>query len=123
MLTELNQYNNDITTLTPLTEFNYENIFKVFQDGNYYSFNILKKVNFPENLDEQYFDYIEVSAKMSWTNMSYKEYGTMFLWWLICAANKIQNPIVMPTSGTILKVIKPQYVRLILDNIKSQLNT
>lgn len=123
MKTELRKFNNDILQLTPLTEFNYENIFQMFQDGDYFSYNILRKVKFPENISPEFFEWVEINVPMAWTIVSYKEYGTILLWWLICATNKIQNPTSLPPAGTIIKVIKPQYVRTVLDQIKNQLKT
>lgn len=123
MKTELGKFNNDITNLVPLTEFNYENIFQVYQDGDFFSYNILRKVNMPDDMDPEFFDWVEVTAGMAWTIISYREYGTILLWWLVCATNKIQNPTALPTPGTILKLIKPKYVRVVLDEIKKQLKT
>ena len=122
MITDLNNFNNDNSSLTQLSDYSYENIFKVFQNNGYYSYNLLKKINFPQDLDQSYIDYVEINKKLSWTNLSYLEYGTILLWWLICATNNIQNPTQLPQPGTILKIIKPEYVPTILNAIKAQLN-
>lgn len=122
MKVELDVHNNDVSALVPLTEFSYENIFKVFQDDVFYSYNILRKVTIPDDLDETFFDYVTIPARMAWTLISYKEYGTILLWWLICATNKISNPVFLPDAGTVVKIIKPQFVRLVLDQIKTQLS-
>lgn len=123
MKEELEQFNNDIITLVPLTEFNYENIFKMYKDGDYFAFNILKKVTIPDDMDQEFFDYVEVHARMAWTTVSYNEYGTIMLWWLICAANKIANPTSLLEPGTVIKIIKAKYVRTVLDEIRNQIKS
>ena len=49
-------------------------------------------------------------------------HGTQDLWWLICIVNKIQNPIDNPKLGEVYKVIKADYVSLILTEIKKATN-
>ena len=55
---------------------------------------------------------------MAWTALSFQEYGSIRLWWLICVTNGILNPVLLPEPGTIIKVIKPEYVRDIIEQIK-----
>ena len=57
---------------------------------------------------------------MPYTLISYKLYNTIQLWWLICAVNGIVNPVVFPLANTELMVLKPQYVRGVLQAIKQQ---
>jgi hypothetical protein len=35
------------------------------------------------------------------------------------AANKIQNPLQLPGPGSVLRAVKPEYVQIILTNIKN----
>lgn len=94
---------------------NYENIFNIYLDkDNNYFFNLLKKIDFPEDLDPDVFDYYETLPIDTYPNISYKFYNTVKLWWLICASNNIDNPMKQPTAGTVLKIIKPYYVNTIL---------
>jgi len=113
------QKQNDITALTPLESFRYENIFNVYKnDNNDYFYNILSKVNFPAVIDESYYDTYTVSTNSSpYTFISYRIYGTTLLWWLICAVNNIKNPVFFPQPNTQLKYLKPEYVRLVLNQI------
>ena len=116
---ELNQINNEIDELLELSDFNYENIFKMYKVDDFYAFNILKTVNLPQDLAPKHFDWVIIDRKMSWTNLSFLEYGTLKLWWLICLANGIINPVQFPTQGARIKVIKKEVVPQILRQITS----
>lgn len=103
-----------------LTPQNYENIFNVYvdKDTEMYYFNLLRTVNFPEDLDPRvYYTYV-VGPTDTWPTISWKHYKNVKLWWIICSANQIQNPTDHPKSGTVLKIITPQYIRSIIHNLK-----
>lgn len=105
-----------------ITSENYENIFNIYEDKDgYYFYNILRKVGFPEDLDPDIYENYKTKPKDSYTLISWKFYNTIKLWWIICSANQIYNPLVQPTPGTILKIIKPFYVRQILSTIESEI--
>lgn len=115
-------YQSKIAELPSLESEMYENIFKVYKtDKNHFFYNITKAVKFPDLTDDTVYDLINVAEKQSWTSLSFKHYGTMHLWWLILAANKITNPVKQPESGTVLKLIKPDFVPGILREIKNSL--
>ena len=119
MATDTPKKQNNISELPSLDKFRYENIFNVYQntDDQYY-YNILRKVNFPENIDESYFTTYTVPSNYTpYTLISYKVYGTIYLWWLICAFNRINNPVYFPPAGSSLKVLKPEYVRSVLQSL------
>lgn len=107
---------NDIKNKTiDVTSENYENIFNIYTDENgFYYFDILKKVDFPENLDPDVYDYYQTTGDETYPNISYKAYKNVTLWWIICAVNNIDDPTASPPAGTILKLIKPDYVKLVL---------
>ena len=116
---ELYKSHNEISDLDEISDYHYENIFNMFKtDDGFYGYNILKTVNFPEDLQPGMFEYVNINRKISWTYLSYLEYGTIKLWWLICLANHIQNPVQFPTEGMRIKVIKKNYVAQILQQIQ-----
>ena len=95
---ELNKTNNEIASstgeLVRLSDYEYENIFKMYKTGDgFFGYNILKTVILPEDIQPQLYDVVLVDRQMSWTNLSFLEYGTIKLWWLICITNKIHNPV------------------------------
>ena len=109
---------NLIYDLPSLESTRYENIFNVYTDGdNRYYYNILQTIVFPDNLLDSFFDYYTIAPQDSWTYISYKNYGTMNLWWLIALSNNIMNPLTPLNSGDILKVPKKEVVQEILTQI------
>lgn len=118
MKEELNKVQNEISDVHSLHDFSYERIFNVYKDGDHYGYNILKAVRIPEDLDPTVFTYVNIVGSMAWTALSFQEYGSIRLWWLICVTNGILNPVLLPEPGTIIKVIKPEYVRDIIEQIK-----
>ena len=86
----------------------------------YYFYNIIKKVSIPNDLNPEIFYEVTVTANMPWTTFSHQVYGNQNLWWLICLANNIQNPIDNPTPGKEYTVIKPTFVSRILSEINKQ---
>lgn len=123
MADQIGQFQKDITELPNLSSYNMENIFRVYtnSDGKYF-YNILRKINFGDSVDNRYFfTYYVESDYLAWTNISFKFYKTIQLWWLICIFNKIKNPTSFPKSGTELKIPTREAVQLILSDIqKSQ---
>lgn len=112
---------NDIKNKTiEVTSENYENIFNIYTDENdFYYFDILKKVDFPEDLDPAVYDYYMTVGDETYPYIAYKAYKNVKLWWLICAVNEIDDPTEQPRAGTLLKLIKPDYVKLVLAKINS----
>ena len=119
MKNELNKRHNDIEAFGKLGTDMYENIFNVYKaDEDYYAYNISKSVHIPHNIDPKFIDYIRVAGKQTWTNLSFQIYGSITLWWLILVTNGIQNPVLLPEPGMVLKIIKPEFVDTILQQIK-----
>jgi hypothetical protein len=104
---------------TDITSENYENIFNIYtdEDGFYY-YNLLRKVDFPDDLDSNVYDYYETKGTETYPNIAYDAYKSVKLWWIVCAANQIDDPTKQPTAGTLLKIIKPSYIRIILARMR-----
>lgn len=116
-------FRNDINSLLNLPENAYENIFRMYSTNeNQLYYNILNNIILPVDISNSFFYVVKVTRKTAWTVISYNEYKTMNLWWLICLVNNINNPIDYPVPGTQLKIIYPQYVKTILDEIDNKLN-
>jgi hypothetical protein len=88
---ETGTYQNNISELPTLNIGNYENIFKIFEasinDKNFYIFNILKKIEFPD-IDQEYLQYYTPESKTALTILSHKLYGDITSWWIIYLLNK-----------------------------------
>ena len=118
MITDLEQYQNQIQGLPSLEDVRYENIFKVAKTDKLLFYNIIKKISIPEDMQSEVYYELRINSNKPWTALSNEIYGTQDLWWLICLANKIYNPINNPTLGEVYKIIKPDYVSPILVEIK-----
>jgi hypothetical protein len=96
-----------------------ENLYNLYQDSDgYYFFNLTRTVIFPEDLNQNtYVEYV-IQPKDMWTTISYKFYNTIKLWWLVCSANNIMNPIALPKAGNILKILNNFVVKDILTKIR-----
>ena len=122
---------NDIPELPTISQQRYENIFHVFEtekqstdkkyNNKYYFYNILNKVSIPSDVDPNIFQYYKIDKPYPWTTISYRIYTTQFLWWLIAISNNIRNPVIIPKTGDVIRVIKPDYVSLVLNSIKGQI--
>ena len=106
----------DISTKkASITPQNYENIFNVYTDKDeYYYYNLLRKVDFPTDIDPTAFEYYLTLPSETYPNIAYKAYKNVTLWWIICAANNIDDPTKQPEGGTILKIINMSEVKAIL---------
>lgn len=112
------QFQNNIESLPGLKNTRYENIFKLYKNNSLYYYNLLQSVYLPDNINEEYLYYQQINKRMPWTTVSYNAYKTIDLWWLICLTNKVYNPIKFPEQGTLIKVIKPDYVGSVLNEIR-----
>lgn len=85
------KYQDELPSLSALSIRDYERIFKVFQssvdDKSFYTYNILKKIEFPE-IDSQYLGFYTPNNKMALTILSYNIYGDIKSWWILYLLNK-----------------------------------
>ena len=84
MITNLQKKRNNIETLSPISDTRYENILNMnLYNKKYPFYNLIKKVNFPDDLlKEMYFESY-TSASIPWTTLAHDVYGDQNLWWII----------------------------------------
>jgi hypothetical protein len=104
----------------------YENIFNVYQfdtsnNDTYVFYNITNKVSIPEDLDPNVYQLYRIESQIALTTLSHKLYGTQHLWWLIMVLNNLRNPVKLIESGSILKIIKSEYLDLVFDALKNKI--
>jgi hypothetical protein len=118
-------FQNQIPSLPTLSRERYENIFRLYNTDtssgkSTYFYNILTKVQIPDTLDENLIGNITPTSNMPWTTLSYKLYGSIFLWWLIFLLNK-PDDIFTVKAGVTYKYILPNYIDSVLESIQNQL--
>lgn len=117
-------FHNQIDELEAIDDSRYENIFRMYNKDEKYFYNILRKVNIDiENADPQTYDIRKIKFDMPWTVISYRAYSTTDLWWVIYLANqsKFKSPLELVPGGTSINIIKPLYLRDIVDEINQEL--
>lgn len=127
---------NDFKDLPDLSIYRYENFFNIYKDENDNKFyNLLRSINiFPAQNTSIEDEYI-VQINDTWLLISYKYYGTMYLWWLVCEYNRASgffsstsysqglNPTLIPEPGTKLKLLKKDYVSVVISSLNKQINS
>jgi hypothetical protein len=104
----------------------YENIFNVYQfdtsnNDTYVFYNIMSKISLPNDLDPNVYQLYRIESQIALTTLSYRLYGSQHLWWLIMVLNNLRNPVKLIESGSILKIIKSEYLDLVLDSLKNKI--
>ena len=117
----MNQSNfND---LPQLSFYRYENFFNIYTDSDNSKFyNLLRSINIIPANDSSIESKYSVHLNDTWIYISYKYYGTIHLWWLVCEYNRIKDPTQIPEPGTVLKLIKKDLVWAIITNLNKQIN-
>ena len=121
--TRYNKYEvQSLLNITSKDEFAMERIFDVYKQhgAKHFYYNILRKIDFPENITPSLYTIYMVKPGDTWVNIAYNMLKATNIWWLIAAMNHIDNTFVPPTPGTKLKIPTPVAVRKIIDNIKRQ---
>jgi len=112
---------NNIEDLENISSELYENIFKVNllnnKDKNFFFYNTLNKVVFPDNLSSSIYEEATVQADTPWTTLSFDLYGTINLWWIVYLINKPKY-IFLAKGGTTVKYITPSAITSILNSMK-----
>jgi hypothetical protein len=109
--------------LPELSFYRYENFFNIYEDKNDVKFyNLLRSINVFSANDSVAEDEYLVALNDTWLLISYKYYGTIFLWWLVCEYNRVENPTEIPEPGTKIKLLKGEYVSAVIDALNRQIN-
>ena len=116
------KYQDDIEELESLPLTRYERIFRIYTEGKngkqFYFYNILNKIEFPDNIDPMLLDLYSVKAREPLTTTSHTLYGDIESWWMIYLLNKplLKNKF-YAEGGMQLKYIKKADRALIYQQI------
>lgn len=86
-------------------------------DSGYPIYNLMGKIKVPTNINPVFYDLYQPVTNESFQTISYKHYGTISLWWLICLVNNLYNITEGAVAGIPLKIIKKQYIGDMLEEI------
>ena len=124
-VTEIGLYISEIPSITEVENVSYENFFKIHVYNDEFAFfNLLKKINIltsTNDVNPALFSIYNVDVEIPWVVLSYKIYGTLNLWWLLCLVNNVQDATKNPQLGTRIKAVKPEFVNTIIKQINIQL--
>ena len=90
----IQNFSNENQLGLEFSKYDFANFFKVVNKGEKSYFNICTTINF-DNVDKMpssICSLYEVSAGETWTTISYKVFGTIRLWWLLCKFNNVKDP-------------------------------
>ncbi len=111
---------NNIADLESISSELYENIFKVNliknKDKNFFFYNTLNKIIFPDNLSGDIYQDMMVRIDTPWTTLSFNIYGTINLWWVVYLINKPKY-IFLAKSGSTIRYIKPDAISSVLNSM------
>ena len=119
---KLGKYQDDIDELPELPITRYERSLKVnsvAKEGKeFFTYNILSKIEFPDNIQSDILGLYTASADEPLTTSSYNIYGDIDSWWLLYLANKttIGNAFFV-SGGTQLQYILPDFRDLVYNSI------
>jgi hypothetical protein len=121
----LGKFITELKDLKQIDTFNFENFLRVYKNtDNQYFYNLLSNsINIDGDLDSSTYYEVRVEKSIPWTTISYNEYRTMHLWWLIMEVNKIRNPLEYPAPGTKLRILFPQYAKFVITKIIEKINS
>jgi hypothetical protein len=76
---------------------------KVYKDGLNLFFENWDILTIPDSpYDKAH--VIEVGEEGRWDLISYKYYRTVKLWWFVCLANNVRNPLEILPAGSAIKI-------------------
>ena len=115
------KYSDLINPTVKIPPGNYENIFNIYSDTDgFLFFNILKAVDFPQDLASVIYTLYETKPKDAYPLIAWNHYQNVSLWWIVCAVNNIENPIKQPEVGTVLKILKPFFVSQVIQKMSQK---
>lgn len=102
---------------TPL--YSYSNLFNVYSDSEGYNFfNLANNILFESDPNPDIYEDYRPNGGDEWATISYKFYGTVELWWLICRFNNITDACKKPIEYSPLKIPTKDFANIIANQIK-----
>jgi hypothetical protein len=108
-------------SLQPNDLANLFNVYTLNKNGtNSYVYNINRTINMVgiENMSNTNYSLYKVQNGDTWPLISYKNYNTTRLWWLVCKVNQKFDPTDEPEVGSTVKIINTSIVEAIIKSIR-----
>lgn len=90
---------------------------KIEGNEGYPIYNLMTRIKIPKNINPIFYTIYVPKENESFQTISYKYYGTISLWWLICAVNNLYNITEGATPEIPLKIIKTEYLSNLLEEL------
>ena len=121
---KLGEYQDNIPALSSLDIVDYERVFKVHtatnNDKQFYFYNILNKIEFPENIDSNILGLYTAKSNEPLTTTSFNIYEDIKSWWIIYLLNKnVLKTQFFVKGGQQLQYILPESRTFIYSQITS----
>jgi len=97
-------------------------LFSILRDTHLdeYFLSVFNSYNINQDLAEKiFYDLYEVGHNEWWDDISYKYYGTPYLWWSVALMNDVVNPFEELEVGSSIFVLRPSYLYQFLKEIKN----
>lgn len=118
-LINLGVYDEEYTQ--KLDNYNFANFLNVVNKGKNSYFNLCRSIYFnTDDIDPGLIDMYEIAEGDTWTNISFRYFGTIKLWWLICKFNNVKNPFDELESGKFIKIPTKDLMESIINIIQSK---
>lgn len=114
--------NNQILDLPQIQTLRYENLFNVYtikkEGKDFYFYNLNNKIILPKQINSNFLEKLTVPAAITWPTLSYKIYGTIFLWYLLYILNVKDGEISFTTKANDeIVYIQPQFLNAIVQKL------
>lgn len=90
---------------------------KMTKENGFTMYNLMTRIKIPKDINPLYYSTYTPVKNESFQTISYKMYGTISLWWLICIVNNLYNITEGAVPEIPLKIIKQQYLGNILEEL------
>jgi hypothetical protein len=95
----------------------YTSIFTEYKTTEGVPFRIFnRRLVFPSDRTHYIYNQHLVTTDVTWTVLSYKIYGTIEYWWILCSLN--EENMYYAREGQTITYIKPEYIPSILNMLK-----
>lgn len=99
--------------------FKYNNLFYLYHSSENIPFTLKNRsVAFPDDINSPIYQIKYISVDIPWTVLSHNIYGTVDYWWVLSSLN--QSHVFYAKEGTEIRIINPDYIDEIVENIKNQ---